>query len=154
MRGSWHSLRTLASVGVFLAFIFPGDAAEIRAMPPEKGVTGILIRGEIERGDAYDFYRLTRNKGRILVALSSPGGVMRDALTIGARIRIEGFATTVLDECDSACALIWLSGAGHFAAQSPVRFTPECGHWTAQLNYLVPFSVPSTVHFNLTCSRN
>lgn len=111
--GSWQRIEII--LGFFLAFTIPGSAAEISAMPlDEKGVTVILIRGEIERGDAYDFTRLTRNKGRVLVALSSPGGALREALTIGAKIRINGFATTVADECDSACALIWLSGARRY----------------------------------------
>src|ERR1035437_8818536 len=101
-------------LGFFLAFTIPGDAAEISATPPFDKVTGILIKGEIEQGDLSDFSRLTKNKGRVLVILSSPGGAVRDALAIGAEIRIKGFATTVADECVSACALIWLSGVRRY----------------------------------------
>jgi hypothetical protein len=83
-------------------------------MPPLKGVTAILIKGEIESGDAQDFIRLTEEKQRVLVALSSPGGTIHDALTISAQIRTKGFATTVADECVSACALVWLSGVRRY----------------------------------------
>jgi hypothetical protein len=101
-------------LGFFLAFTIPGDAAEFIATAPINGVYPILIKGEIVRGDAYDFSRLTRNKGRVLVGLSSPGGEVGEALRIGAEIRTKDFATTVADECDSACALIWLSGARRY----------------------------------------
>src|SRR5262249_11390281 len=33
---------------------------------------------------------------------------------ISAQIRTKGFATTVLDECVSACALVWLSGVRRY----------------------------------------
>jgi hypothetical protein len=102
-----------------VAVLFPmstiiARAAEISAAPPLNGVTAILIKGEIESGDARDFVRRTEGKQRVLVVLSSPGGATRDALTIAAQIRTKGFATTVADQCVSACALVWLSGVRRY----------------------------------------
>jgi hypothetical protein len=110
-----HPKYILAPVLAFFLTSTPSSrAAEIVDMPSLKGVTAILIKGEIESGDAQDFIRLTEEKQRVLVALSSPGGSIHDALTISAQIRTKGFATTVLEECVSACALVWLSGVRRY----------------------------------------
>jgi hypothetical protein len=96
------------------ALVSAAIAAELIVTPPLTGVTVILIKGKIESGDAHDFLRLTEGKQRILVALSSPGGTIPDALTIGAQVRTKGFATTVADECVSACGIVWLSGVRRY----------------------------------------
>jgi hypothetical protein len=117
---SARSMRDIVlSALAVVAVLFPistitARAAEISAAPPLNGVTAILIKGEIESGDAHDFVRRTDGKQRVLVVLSSPGGAIRDALTIAAQIRTKGFTTTVADQCVSACALVWLSGVRRY----------------------------------------
>jgi hypothetical protein len=48
--------------------------------------------------------------GKRMVALNSPGGNVIAALQIGEFVRLRGWLTFVFNECDSACALIWLAG--------------------------------------------
>ena len=50
------------------------------------------------------------------VTLESPGGIVKDALEIGAEIRIRNYATMVSADagCYSACALIWVAGARRY----------------------------------------
>jgi hypothetical protein len=99
---------------ILLSLIRPALAAEISTSPPINGVTVIFLKGTIERGDANTFDRISSGKQKVLVALSSPGGGITEAFAIGAKIRISGFATTVMDECASACGLIWLSAARRY----------------------------------------
>jgi hypothetical protein len=109
-----HTVRHSLCCVILLSLIHHVFAAEIITMPPLNGVTAIFLKGTIERGDANTFDRISPRKQKVLVALSSPGGVITEALTIGEKIRISGFATTVADECISACGLIWLSGARRY----------------------------------------
>ncbi|NGO51112.1 hypothetical protein G6N73_07940 [Mesorhizobium camelthorni] len=50
------------------------------------------------------------------MVLQSPGGLVSEALQIGAEIRLRNFATMVFadGECYSACGLIWVSGARRY----------------------------------------
>jgi hypothetical protein len=101
-------------LGLFVV-IFTGTcaiSAEIKLLrnPDPKIVPSIFIRGEIVRGDAIEFERQIQGINRGLVVLSSPGGLIDEALRIGAAVKTQGLATMVIDECASACGLVWLSG--------------------------------------------
>jgi hypothetical protein len=87
-------------------------SAEIKLLrsSDQKLVPLIFIRGEIVRGDAVEFERKIKGLSRGLVVLSSPGGLIDEAMSIGAAIKVQGLATMVADECASACGLVWLSG--------------------------------------------
>ncbi|CAN7717952.1 hypothetical protein LJR009_002257 [Bosea sp. LjRoot9] len=87
-------------------------AAEIKLVrnPDPKQVPAIIVRGLFVRGDAAEFERQVNGINRGLVVLSSPGGSIDEAFRIGAAVNIQGLATMVVDECASACGLVWLSG--------------------------------------------
>jgi hypothetical protein len=91
---------------------FPTVAAEIKYDETRGGTHFLLIRGEIERGDAETFSAVANAlpPGKVVVGLDSPGGVLRTGLNIGITIHKRGYGTVVYSECDSVCGLIWLAG--------------------------------------------
>lgn len=92
------------------------QAAEIGIIGSSKGVDFISIKGEIKKGDSERFQTLIEGRNRIVVILESPGGLIHEALSIGAIIRTRNLSTAVESdkECFSACGLIWLAGARRY----------------------------------------
>ena len=83
-----------------------------------QGANIITISGTIAQGDATKFRRITMiPQDKTIVMLSSPGGVVNDALIIGDMIHTLGFMTVVPGKqfCTSACGLIWLGGKTRLA---------------------------------------
>lgn len=80
----------------------------------------VFLRGLIERGDAERFIEIVDGMPTASIILSGPGGLMSEALEIGAEIRIRSFSTMVLpdEECASACGVIWLSGVRRYMADT------------------------------------
>jgi len=96
---------------------------EFLDIPGEVGF--ISVKGEITAGDGDRFYNLIQGHDRVSVILQSPGGLVKDALQIGAEIRLHNYATMVLPggECFSACGLIWVAGARRYmSATSKIGF--------------------------------
>jgi hypothetical protein len=90
-----------------LAAALPAHAAEIIV-----GGTTITLNGLIGPDDAEAFkVKAHLFPGKATATLSSPGGNLLAAFAIGEFIRLRGWNTYVSDECNSACALIWLGGA-------------------------------------------
>jgi uncharacterized protein YecT (DUF1311 family) len=107
-------------LGVFL-FTFVAAAAEIEAFEiPGIDVKFIGIKGDIEDGDSQRFSGIISGLDKATVVLESPGGLVKEALQIGASIRLGNLSTMVAAdrECFSACGLIWLSGARRYMSQS------------------------------------
>ena len=105
---------------VFLFFLFALDnvqAAEIKRVPVAgTDIPMISLRGEIVEGDALKFEQAVEGLDRAAIELDSRGGLVGEALEIGATIRSGGFCTFVSEdeECLSACGLIWVSGTMRF----------------------------------------
>jgi hypothetical protein len=96
---------------VLMIAAVPAYAAEIYMSPLGGNVRAISIEGVIGPDDFKAFQRKASPLvGRYLVGLQSPGGNLFAALEIGEFIRQRGWLTFVFDECDSACAAIWLAG--------------------------------------------
>lgn len=57
--------------------------------------TIIQLKGEIKSGDAEEFERLIEGQAKVTLLLDSPGGLVREALRMGATIRLLDFATMV-----------------------------------------------------------
>jgi len=96
-------------------------AAEIEKIDlPGVAVPLISLRGPIEQGDGETFAKLTDGLDRASVILKSPGGLVKEALQIGATIRMSGFSTMVAadQECFSACGLIWVSGVRRYMSDT------------------------------------
>jgi len=108
--------RFLVSTIFALTAITAAKAAEIEALNISGSVDFVVIRGEITEGDSDRFYETVQNREKVTVYLDSPGGLVREALQIGAEIRLRNYATLVAggDGCFSACGLIWLSGSRRY----------------------------------------
>ncbi len=80
----------------------------------------IQLKGEIKSGDAEEFERLIEGQSKLTLVLDSPGGLVREALRIGATIRLRNFATMVTadSECYSACGLVWLASERRYMAET------------------------------------
>lgn len=115
-------IRWLAlAAATLLCGVEPASAAEIEKFDlPGIAVPFVSIRGPIEAGDGEKFETVVRGVNRASVILQSPGGLVKEALRIGAMIRMEGFATMVPadKECFSACGLIWVSGVRRYMSDT------------------------------------
>ena len=80
----------------------------------------ITVSGELVKGDADRFRDAISGADRILVELSSPGGLLGEGLDIGGEIRGHHSVTIVAPgwECASSCAFAWLAGTPRVAARS------------------------------------
>lgn len=70
----------------------------------------VSIIGGIVSSDYSDFLNKVSNLDRATVVLNSPGGQLGPALMIGRFISKNKWITYVPNSCNSACALIFLSG--------------------------------------------
>ncbi len=84
--------------------------AEVKIIQTPAKATIIMLVGTIRAGDSSLFLHRINGINHGIVFLSSPGGLVSEALAIGKEIRSRGLSTSVIDECVSACGLIWLSG--------------------------------------------
>lgn len=117
IRARWLS----AAATIFICGTSIVNAAEIEKFDlPGIAVPFVSIRGPIEAGDGEKFETVVRGLDRASVILQSPGGLVKEALHIGAAIRTEGFATMVPadNECFSACGLIWVSGVRRYMSET------------------------------------
>jgi len=96
------------------------NAADFKVFNGMEGVDIVSLQGEIVEGDSDRFYALVKDRERVAVMLASPGGLVKEALRIGAKIRTDNFSTMVAPEgeCFSACGLIWLSGARRYMSSN------------------------------------
>ena len=101
-------------------------AAEITVIKiPGLEFSFVRVKGEIVEGDGNKFYEAVDGIDRATVVLDGPGGIIKEALQIGSKIRLRNYATMVADnaECYSACGLIWVSGARRYmSASSQIGF--------------------------------
>ena len=112
-------LSVLAGGGTSFAAEF--DKIEL----PGNNLDFVTLKGRIELGDGEKFRETIGNSPKVTVILESPGGKMKDALEIGAEIRLRNYATMGPADtgCYSACALIWVAGARRYIdATSKIGF--------------------------------
>ena len=106
---------TLVSIAALLSILgASASAAEISVRHVPRNHEAIVIfQGKIFLGDNVEFKERTRGLGNnVFVFLDSPGGDISAALDIGNFVHTNRWTTVVTngDRCNSACALIWLSG--------------------------------------------
>jgi hypothetical protein len=85
-----------------------------------RAVTHVFLDGYIQKLDDGFFKHLTEAlNDHVIVSLNSRGGDLGAAMRIGSFIRMNQWATSVDngDTCNSACAVIWLSGIKRFLGQ-------------------------------------
>lgn len=81
----------------------------------------IYLSGPIELKDDEKFNKFLDEKKitRAVVILSSPGGYVKEGLSIGYKVHEKGFVTFVPNdnECSSMCAAIWVAGSVRYAQE-------------------------------------
>ena len=116
------------------------SAAELRVEPVLAGkgrLPHVVIEGAIAPGDWSRFMKLLRAHPELRgVALASDGGALDDGLAIARQIHERGLDTTLLGNCHSVCAIMFLAGREKFV---PPRFQlsvhsayRQLGSWTAR----------------------
>lgn len=117
-------MRILWGLVCAVAALMSGPVASAEFKTVEgPGFSLVTFRGPINNGDAEKFLKATEGLTKVNVLLESPGGLVKEALEIGATIRTRGYSTLVApgtDGCYSACALIWVSGARRYMAPDSV----------------------------------
>jgi hypothetical protein len=73
----------------------------------------ITIEGRIDEGDEVTFAKVAKNVTDGIVVMNSPGGHFETGLDIARQIRAKKLSTGAL-YCASMCAVMWLSGSGHY----------------------------------------
>ena len=115
-------LKLIGAILFALTCIFgPATGAEISILEiPDQNFNFVVLKGEITIGDAKRFVETVNSLDRATVILESPGGLVDDALQIGAEIRLRNYATMVLPDtgCHSACGLLWVSGARRYMSST------------------------------------
>lgn len=100
-----------------------GANFEILRLPGYDNVM-IMMTGEVVEGDAQRFDDAVAALGGAHATLnvSGPGGLVNEALDIGAQVQEHRFATMVSaqTDCYSACALIWLAGPRRYLSPDSV----------------------------------
>lgn len=112
------ALRKLAAAAVILASVHSAEAMDYSVDRSVDDVLVIFATGSVEKGDAERFRRFlgTMPDKRLsqpsTVLFNSPGGVVADALAIGALLERNKFMTGVRTggRCWSACVLAWAVG--------------------------------------------
>lgn len=87
---------------------------------PGETLSFVSFEGEIASGDAARFSAAVDDLQEAIVILESPGGLVREALQIGAAIRLQNFSTMVAPDagCYSTCGLLWLAGLRRYMSPS------------------------------------
>lgn len=114
--------------------LFAAEITQIGPLPyddshpkPRAGCTHSLT-GQIELDDLAKLHALP-TEPQVVLCLNSPGGVFRAGVQIGAYLRDAGIGTRLEKNaiCESACALIFMSGTYH--ADSPRFGTGDEESW-------------------------
>ena len=125
--------RAVLTGAILASLALPAHAAEFKwwkaSRPDSYGIklSGTIVAGDIDRFTNTFSELLQRNYGdrmtkplpadfTVTVHLNSEGGVLGDAIKIGAVVKKLGFDTYVADSvtCASSCGLIWLAGAKRY----------------------------------------
>jgi hypothetical protein len=112
-------------LGAALAVLLtrPCSAARLRVdYPPGRVTSTVIIEGKIDFDDAMRFANLleTLRRGHRpagLVTLNSPGGLVREALTIAEIVRRDRLATHVAHMCASSCFNVFAAGSTRTASR-------------------------------------
>lgn len=127
---SGYKILGLISFLVFAAiprFCIAANFSEFHGLSPQHSpidhnVRLILMEGPVEDGDFERFLEIVGDSPKVTLVVKGPGGLANEAYSIGAEIKLRGYATMVLADtkCYSACALIWVSGARRYMSESSV----------------------------------
>jgi hypothetical protein len=96
-------------LAILLATTAPCMGAEI-TVHTDRPMPLVVIDGVIDATTYETFMAKTKGLDKALVRLRSRGGRVNPAMAIGRVVRQRQWATEVFQLCESACALMWMSG--------------------------------------------
>lgn len=128
---------------ILLACLLAAAAAAPVARAMEFNRVGdiLVLSGPVEGGDLVRLRdQLAGGRRPALVVLhESPGGDLWNGYQVGNRIRDEGLPTAVSGKCESACGLIFLSGAERFFSDGrPIAQTMVGLHGAHSVDTMLP----------------
>jgi hypothetical protein len=97
------------------------SAASMTVTKTPNGGAIVYLSGDIVNGDKDQFAKLTLPASHIVIALNGHGGHAYEGIAIGEAVYAHGYSTWVggftgKQECESACAYIWLAGKVRYVA--------------------------------------
>jgi hypothetical protein len=105
-------------VSLTVAISTPCAGLEISRIAGCRGGDVLKLRGDIERGDYLKFRSFFSPQRRIVgLDLDSTGGSLYEGVRIAALTHQKGLSTYVANECDSACAFIFLLGRKRYVSK-------------------------------------
>jgi hypothetical protein len=115
----WKSLIVILSLAAVLSLeSTSGLAANISLTPLDNDPAHaiVAVEGRLMPGDDILFRTQVERLTKAIVTFNSDGGSLFAGIAIGKIIRLNSFATVVLDgqRCASACATAWLGGTRRF----------------------------------------
>ena len=98
-------------LGTFLVWLIVFVQAGLAAQFERQG-ENIVLEGEITEGDLDRLKTMVKKYGNLRIDLNSAGGLLNEALKIGAFVRSAGLATHIPKDatCASACVTIFAGG--------------------------------------------
>ena len=98
-------------LGTFLVWLTVFVQAGLAAQFERQG-ENIVLEGEITEGDLDRLKTMVKKYGNLRIDLNSAGGLLNEALKIGAFVRSAGLATHIPKDatCASACVTIFAGG--------------------------------------------
>ena len=98
-------------LGTFLVWLTVFVQASLAAQFERQG-KNIVFEGEIVEGDLERLQSMVQRYGYLRIELNSPGGLLSEALKIGAFVRSAGLETHIPRDatCASACVTIFAGG--------------------------------------------
>jgi hypothetical protein len=114
-------LSSALSVALMAGAASTASTASMTVTKTQNGGAIVYLSGDIVNGDKDQFAKLTLPASHVVIALNSHGGHVYEGIAIGEAIYAHGYSTwvggfTSKQECESACAYIWLAGKVRYVA--------------------------------------
>ena len=110
--------KTILIMALTAAISGPSAGMEISRIAGCAGGDVLRLRGDIKAGDYVKFRSYFADQRRIVgLDLDSPGGSLPEGFRIAILTRQKRLSTYVANECDSACAFIFLMGRKRYVSK-------------------------------------
>jgi hypothetical protein len=110
--------KTILIIALTVAISGPCAGMEISSVAGCAGGDVLRLRGDIKAGDYVKFRSYFADQRRVVgLDLDSPGGSLAEGFRIAILTRQKRLSTYVANECDSACAFVFLMGRKRYVSK-------------------------------------